>query len=221
VARQPDLADALALLGYGRLMSGRPVEALDPLVKAHEISPRQEYALMAAQAYVANRDLPSARQVLAVLAERGETPGIRQEARELLDEVTSAEHPQPGEASARAAAMERASATNWASGAMGLVPVFRTVGDGETREAGILQEIACSRDAVVLVVALPGRVTRFGAPEFINIAFINYRTDMTGSVSCGRRARPEKVYLTWRDGGPAGTDGRAVAVEFLPPGINP
>jgi tetratricopeptide (TPR) repeat protein len=219
VAQQPNLADALALLGYGRLVIGEHAAAVEALARAHAVSPRQEYALMTAQAYISNRNLEAARALLAVLAERGETPTLRQRAGDLLAIAVSVEHPPPGgpPTQTRAAADDAVAPRR----PEGIVPIFRIVEVGETRAAGVLREIACSREAVVLVVTLPDRELRVGAPEFINIAFVSYRPDLAGGVACGRRATPEPVYVTWKEGGPAGTGGRAVAVEFLPVGFTP
>jgi tetratricopeptide (TPR) repeat protein len=219
VERQPNHADALALLGYGRLVSGQHTPAVTALEKAHRISPRHEYAMLVAQAYIARRDLAAARKVLVLLAERGDSASIKAGARDLLERVTSIEH--PNAASESGTRTSGAAASPNAANAGGFVPIFRKVEEGESREAGILQEIACSREAVVLVVTLAGRAARFGATDFINIAFVSFRADLAGGVACGRRAAPEPVYVTWREGGPPGTDGRAVAVEFLPPGFAP
>jgi hypothetical protein len=129
------------------------------------------------------------------------------------------EHPQVAADSSRSGVPAPGSARTGASSR--LVPVLRTVGAGETREAGILQEIACSPAAIVLQVKLLDGVRRIGAPKFEQIAFISYRDDLAGGVACGPRREPEAVYVTWRPEGPPGTDGRAVAVEFLPDGFTP
>jgi tetratricopeptide (TPR) repeat protein len=221
VERQPNHADALALLGYGRLVTGDLAAAVQALAKAHDISPRHEYALLAAQAYLANRQLGDARRVLTLLADRGDSPSLKASARELLERTVSVEFPN-ATAERRTTSAGAPSTSRPSADAAGVVPVFRKVEAGETRETGVLQEIACSTNAIVLVVNLPGRVARFGAADFLNIAFISFRPELTGGVSCGRRASPEQVYVTWRDaGGPPGTDGRAIAVEFLPAGFTP
>ena len=98
-----------------------------------------------------------------------------------------------------------------------IVPVYREPGPGEQRTEGILEQIACTRGAVVLHVRTTDRLVRFHAPTLEQIEFITYRTDLSGKVSCGKRPAPDKVIVTWRAGEgdrvKAG-DGRAVAVEF-------
>lgn len=227
VAAQPDLADAHALLGYGHLVLGNRDQAVQSLTKAHTISPRQEYALMTAHAYAANREAAKARRVLNALVEHGESEGMRQQARDALERLSIYEHALAGETPSVAAAAA-ATASPDASGTTTstlrepiVVPVFREVRTGEKRLAGVLKEISCSREAIVLVVDAAGADLRVGAPEFTQIDFISYRDDLKGGVSCGRRAAPESVYVTWRADGPPGTTGRAVAVEFLPAGFKP
>jgi tetratricopeptide (TPR) repeat protein len=228
VAQQASLADAYALLGYARLVTGERSAAVTAYSRAYEISPRQEYALMVAQAHAGNRDAAKARNLLNALVEHGESDSIRQRAADLLERLRAIDHALAGDgpstASSRSSPNPLTSTASTSASPAGEpreTPVFRRVDTGETREAGVLQEIACSREAIVLVVSVAGRELRVGAPEFINIDFISFRSDLKGGVSCGRRAAPETVYVTWRAGGPPGTAGRAVAVEFLPAGFKP
>ena len=217
VAKQPDLADAHALLGYGRLVLGDRDGSVAAYARAYAISPRQEYALMTAQAHVANRDATRARRILTALVEHGQSEAIRQEARNLLDRLSAIDHTLAGDALPAAAA----SAASSAGDEPRFVPVFRRVRDGETRESGVLQEIVCSRDAVVFVVDISGRELRVGAAQFAHVELISYRPDLEGGVSCGRRTTPEPVHVTWRPDGPPATAGRAIAIEFLPDGVKP
>jgi tetratricopeptide (TPR) repeat protein len=228
VARQSSLADAYALLGYARLVTGDRSAAVTAYSRAYEISPRQDYALMVAQAHAGNRDAAKARNLLNALVEHGESDSIRQRAAELLERLRAIDHALAGDAPSAASSRSSPNPTTSAASTSTApaeaprgTPVFRRVEAGETREAGVLQEIACSREAIVLVVSAAGGELRVGAPEFIHIDFISFRSDLKGGVSCGRRAAPESVYVTWRSGGPPGTTGRAVAVEFLPAGFKP
>jgi hypothetical protein len=214
VALTPGMADAHALLGYGRLVCGQPVPSAAALAKAYAISPRSEYALMAAQAYIAARDFKAARKTLGPLVARGDSPEIRQSARDMLGYLVSIEHPAPGSPPVPPAT--GAPGGPPATAEANVIPIYREVRPGETREKGTLTEIACGRNGIVLTVAGSTREVRLGVARFEDVAFISYRTDLTGGISCGRRASPERVYATWRDGGPAGTDGLAVAIEFLP-----
>jgi hypothetical protein len=56
-------------------------------------------------------------------------------------------------------------------------------------------------------------VERFPSPDLTGIAFISYRTDLPGAITCAMRKPPDRVYLTWRADG---SRRRVVAVEFLP-----
>jgi tetratricopeptide (TPR) repeat protein len=230
VDSQKTFADAFALLGYAHSLADDYGKAVLALRKAYDVSPRHDYALMMAHAMLGNRDTKNARRLAATLAERGENPGIVEGARELLEHVTRAEKYQSEIAARNSVVAASPAAGDGAApppttapppDTPRLIPVFREVQGGETREVGVLQEITCSANAVVLVVKTAERTIRVGAPRFDRVEFIVYGDDLRGNVSCGARAAPESVYVTWRAGGPPKTDGLAVAVEFLPQGFTP
>ena len=56
-------------------------------------------------------------------------------------------------------------------------------------------------------------MARFRAEALDRVEFVSYREKSEGSVACGGRTPPDRVYLTAR---PGPLDGTAVAVEFLP-----
>ena len=61
------------------------------------------------------------------------------------------------------------------------------------------------------------RAAKYRAENMDAVQFLTYREDQTGTIQCGARTPPEKVYLTWRAAAAATAfDGIAVAVEFLP-----
>ncbi len=219
VALQPQLADAQMLLGLARLHLNDPAGALAPLNEAYALSPRHEYALLVAQAQLAARDLARARPLLASLAERGSSAGIRETAERLLALARDLER-------APAGATGRGPGLVWAVGPPGAearpsnaIPVLRTVRAGETREEGLLEAIDCVATGVRIQVRLPGRTLRLTAARLEDIEFISYRRDLTGAVECGPRV-PMGVHVTYRpavDRSAGDAAGTAVALEFLPP----
>jgi hypothetical protein len=103
-----------------------------------------------------------------------------------------------------------------------LIPVFRAVGDGEVREAGMFEGVECPRGGVIFKVRLPSKLLRVNAKAFDQVEFFSYRSEAPGQVACGARPKPERVYLTYRStGGAPGTDGVAVAIELLPDDYQP
>ena len=106
-----------------------------------------------------------------------------------------------------------------------LIPSRRKIQDGETRTYGLLTEIECRQQQIVLHVRAPGETLLLRAARFDAVDFISYRSTTPGTVSCGARRPAEDVYVTWRRGDasvPSGTSqGTAVAVELLPDGYVP
>jgi hypothetical protein len=95
-------------------------------------------------------------------------------------------------------------------------PVFRTQQDGEHRLEGVLERIQCSRDGVVFHVRTADGPELTTAARMEDVAFVTYRSDLSGIISCGPMAGDTRVYVTWRPD-PAATSARvAVAIEFLP-----
>ncbi len=103
-----------------------------------------------------------------------------------------------------------------------LTPVLRTLKEGEQRAEGSLEEIECRPGGIVIRVKSGDRMLRVSARRLDDVEFITYRNDLTGSVECGPRKPPDRVYVTWRRTSARDpqlsppTDGEAVAVEFLP-----
>jgi hypothetical protein len=103
--------------------------------------------------------------------------------------------------------------------------LLRDVQAGETRTYGVLTEIECGPQQIVLHVRAPGETLLLRAARFDVVDFISYRSATPGRVSCGARRPAEDVFVTWRrDEAPvaSGTSqGTAVAVELLPDGYVP
>jgi hypothetical protein len=93
-------------------------------------------------------------------------------------------------------------------------PVFREIGAGEERVEGVLTAIECRQGAIVFHLDGQSPATRLSAPSFDDVDFITYRSDLTGSVSCGPMKEPMRVYVTV--GPAAGGERVVVAVEVLP-----
>ena len=80
---------------------------------------------------------------------------------------------------------------------------------------GLLERIECPRAGVTIHVRQPDRALRFVATAFDAIEFLTYRDDLSGSIQCGPRKPADPVYITYVTDS-KGSDGRVVAVEFLP-----
>jgi tetratricopeptide (TPR) repeat protein len=95
--------------------------------------------------------------------------------------------------------------------------LLRAVQPGEQRVLGVLEAVECANGSVVFRVASNGRTLALRAAQFADVEFISYRVVPPGRDFCGPQKSRDRVYATYRpDGGTAGIDGIAVAVELLP-----
>jgi len=95
--------------------------------------------------------------------------------------------------------------------------VLRPVEAGEQRVLGTFEAVDCVNGAVVLRVAIDGRVLALQTKQLADVDFISYRSSMPSEVNCGPQKTRDRVYATYRPGGTtAGIDGQAVAIEVLP-----
>ena len=202
VARHPTHADALALLGYARLIGEQPAKAIDALSKAFAVAPRQEYALMVAHAYVANRNLAKARNLLTLLSTRGETEAVKDGARRLLDHISSMERGHAGTATA-GGGDGRPSPWNTAPRT---VPVFRQVAAGETRTAGVLHEILLlgRRHRPAREAAGPGGTDERAQVRGHRVHHLSRRPERRRCLRSARRARNRLLDVAARAAGNPG-----------------
>jgi hypothetical protein len=87
----------------------------------------------------------------------------------------------------------------------------------EQRTEGLLERLECGARGVTLHVRADGKALRFATATLRDLELISYREDVSGTVTCGPRVPPDRVYVTWipASGAPPTVLGRAVAVEFL------
>jgi hypothetical protein len=210
---KPDLPHAVALRA---LIAGPSDEGLALMKRARQLAPgRAPYAIWEAQYHTARAEFAEARQILTPMLSPRYPKETRDYARIAMDEAVAAQ-------------AERSRATppsllaqntlgRPAAGSGLVVPVFRELQPGEIRIEGSLERIECPRDGIILHVRIGDRAAKYRAENMDAVQFLTYREDQTGTIQCGARTPPEKVYLTWRAAAAATAfDGIAVAVEFLP-----
>ncbi len=230
---EPTFAGGVALLGVLTLGAGYEDEGEAALRRAFELQPgRIDVALNLAQLYARRGRFSEARALAEPIAARG-TLADREKARICLTRLAEAENRArlaQGARSApdgtraaeqtgtKAARSQEAVEANWGG------PSYREPQAGETRQTGFLEAIDCDAGGLVLRLRVTGRVLRFTAAQFEDVAFISYREDLKGKASCGPRNPADPVILTSRPpaksarpaaGKGARTDGVAVAVEFI------
>ena len=238
----PGSARAASMLAYAELVGGGDVAAaIGALERAVQLDPsREEYRLLLAQAQIREGEYDKATALLGPLMAAGRTAETRGEARRVLTEVgniraarAAGAAPPPIRSSlmaslatppppvppggSTAVPIDEAAVADLRklAGRAGLV--LRPVETGEERVLGTFEAIDCVNGAVVLRVAIDGRVLALQAKQFADVDFISYRSSTPGEVNCGLQKTRDQVYATYRPGGTtAGIDGQAVAIEVLP-----
>lgn len=221
-ASRPELPHPYALRA---MMLGSAEEALEAIRRARELAPgREQYALSEAQLWMRRGEFAEARKVLAPLLSPAYPPEIREPARTMMGRTVTMERSRTSAAAREDAGRQEGARqeapTTEAGGERAAHPpsrvthVFRELEPGEQRVEGILERIECRGTAPELHVRADDRTLRFKAPKLDTVEFITYRDELTGSVGCGPRTPPDRVYVTFTP--VAGSDGLVVAVEFLP-----
>jgi tetratricopeptide (TPR) repeat protein len=213
IQARPDLPHALALKA---LVLGPGDDGLATLKRARELAPGHEhYAIWQAQFHLDRGEFADARRLLAPLLSPLFPGDIREYARSIMGQVVTveqaaAERARTGDPAPRSAARPtqptQTGEVQW---------VFRVLQPGELRIEGLLERIECPRAGVTIHVRQPDRALRFVATAFDAIEFLTYRDDLSGSIQCGPRKPADPVYITYVTDS-KGSDGRVVAVEFLP-----
>lgn len=241
-AISPGSARAASMLAYAELAGGGDVAAaIGALERAVQLDPsREEYRLLLAQAQIRQGEYDKATALLGPLMAAGRTAETRAEARRVLTDVGNIRAardrgavPPPIRSSlmaslatppapvppggSTAVPIDEAGVADLRklAGRAGLV--LRPVEAGEQRVLGTFEAVDCANGAVVLRVAIDGRVLALQAKQFTDVDFISYRSSAPGEVNCGPQKTRDRVYATYRPGGTtAGIDGQAVAIEVLP-----
>jgi hypothetical protein len=216
---RPDLAHASHLLAGFALQEGDLDAARDASESAAFLAPaRFEYTLRLAEVFTRRKEYVKARSVLGPLMTNPAAAGVRERVRTQLASIAEAER-------AAAAAASTAAPVPDASPAGPLLDL-RRLQSGEERTAGVLARIDCDRKkGVTFHVRVESRTEEYRAVRFQDVEFVSYRDDLAGEVKCGARDTEDLVYVTWKEGAPAGAGAppskTIVALEFLPKDYKP
>jgi tetratricopeptide (TPR) repeat protein len=207
--RDPGLAQTLTALGALRLRQKRQQDALELFRQASAKDP----------VGVAGRRARTWLDTLEPRRRAGTGTPASPPASTPAPPPSGTPAPPPGSTPAPRAESSNPSAS---AAAPRTAPVLRLLKEGEQRAEGTLEEIECGPGGIVIRMKTGERTLRVSARRFEDVEFITYRDDLSGSVLCGPRTPPDRVYVTWRptsarqaQASPP-TDGEAVAVEFLP-----
>jgi tetratricopeptide (TPR) repeat protein len=221
-----DFADALGLLGEIEALRGQWAEAERAFHRALELVPdRAATVERLASVYIEQQKFDLARLTLTGFIERAgpenavlarawlaDLDGRELRARERAD-LARLVAETPGAEPMTAAPAAASSSPRY---------FFRVLQPGEMRSHGLLMAIDCTKTTASLLLKTVERTMRLHVEGLDKVDFIAYRNDLTGSVGCGPREAPLRVYVTWRPWPPAkarsdpAVAGTVVAVEFLP-----
>lgn len=201
------LATMRAFLNQGDYAAVRG--ALTPMVRANPAD--HEAALMLAEALLRLNDPDGARTLLGPVLAGGTDPR-KDQARALLAQLSEVRERSANPTPAPVAPPPPVVAKN-----QGLILQLRSLQPGEQRIQGALQGIECGRNGVVVVIGTPQGARRASAPSLASIAFVTFRSQTGGAITCGAQA-PAPALLTTRQ---EGTRTIAVALELLPDGYVP
>jgi hypothetical protein len=179
---------------------------------------RDEYVFLLARVLTREKEYAAARTLLGPMMSPVQPAEIRDYARRLMAFVGDVERVESGRefgAGPRAASAPADSASGGSTERpAGRRPNFRRTEANEERFEGVLDRIECSRGAVLFQMT-PAPPVRLVATTLSLVDFITYRTDLTGTVSCGPVKDSPRVYVTTKPGEREG-ERVVVAVEFPP-----
>lgn len=196
----PDDIYVVAMQGFVALLEGADFDRARTLLEtAVRLSPaRQDYHLLLAQVYIAQRHLPGVQALLGPLVGRGADARIRDQARILL-----------------ARAVADSSTTREALDAVSQALVLRPLDAGESHVLGTFERVECGAQGTLIHVRAGDRLIRVRTARLEDVDLINYRDDPVASIGCGAPAESLRVVVTFR--GALDKDAEAVALEFVPP----
>jgi Peptidase MA superfamily len=207
-AAQPDLAHARHVLAGFELLDDAAIgAAVDSSRRALALAPnRPEYAVRHAEALIRSGDFDTARYLLDRLLTNPQASPLHDLVRSHVEYIANVER--------AAADTPDVEGPRDASGRV-VVLHLRELKPDEERAAGMLTEVDCTADAVMLHVRINGEMAQFRAGQFQEVQFVTYRDELRGKIPCDVRDPEDLIYITWRR---AGSQKIPVAVEFLPAG---
>jgi tetratricopeptide (TPR) repeat protein len=209
-------------------------EARDETLKAIALAPgRTDFQLQLALIYLRERSTEQAgRSLLATVAEQTTEESVATRARGVIEELRerdtrAANAPflgTPGSSRRRdGGSLRNESVEVGPAGdkvrehteAAATELHLRKVQAGEERALGELVAMDCTSSGVRFHVRSGSGTIVAGAAKMEDVEMISF-LDTELAVKCGPHAPAERVYLTWKPGGPGSPVPTAVAVEFLP-----
>lgn len=225
---EPEFIEAYRLLAFVNLARDEFLDKAEELLgHALKLSPgRQDLMIILAQIHMRELKLQAARNDLEPILQSATDAKLREQARSLLDDIAYAEtqvrHPdylvrRKSEPSAEQPSTTDSSLQQQAHAPR---PWLAKRFKGE-RVRGLLTNIECMAEGVVLSVKVGNKTLRMHAAELRSVIFVTYISGLERTVTCGMRRIENQIVLTYRlSSDPRSTfDGEAAAIEFVPEDI--
>ncbi|HJQ32807.1 MAG TPA: tetratricopeptide repeat protein [Pyrinomonadaceae bacterium] len=221
----PGFVEPYKLLATVEMERGdRPEEAAAILTRALALSPRRaDLTLMLAQAHLLAGRFDDARNLAEPVALHSTDARLREQAGLLLTRISVRREEAERK---RAQAEEEARADREAPPAQPCDmplrggPQYKHLRFEGAQVCGRLSEIECDKAGVVFnIMTDAGATLRLRAGDLQAVRFVTYTTAVkTGRISCGPREQAARALVTYRPNRDerSGSDGEAVAVEFVP-----
>ncbi len=236
----PTFAEGYRLLAFINLVAGDKTDEAQSLLKrAIALEPgEQGHRFMLAQVYMQQRDYAAARQLLEGVIRAGD-PQTRAHAQQMLDTINSIETQaarwkRDDESRAKESAPEtnttdgppqlRRRESNTQSGESAAetdaprpsLPL-RLPRAGEEQVRGLLVNIDCTGDDILLTIRIGERLLKLQSPGLEDIEFVTYSPKISGDITCGTRKPENPVIVTYRPtkNTRARIDGQVIAVSFI------
>jgi hypothetical protein len=246
IALKPDFPESYHLLAFVNLVRNEQIdESIQMLKNALAISTgKLEYSFILAQLYERKEQFAAARQLLEPIARAGADPEAREHAQLLLDALRNREEQlasfkaaqekrRTNNAEAAPASDDedsdgssphllRREGSERGTGKEGLAEAIqnalRKPAQGEEQERALLVRIDCGPKGIVFNLKVGDRTLTLHAPDFNNLVFTTYTTEVKGEISCGPRQPANHVVVTYRPSKDprTKTDGEIIALEFVP-----
>ena len=219
----PGFPESYHLLAFVQLaLNERLDEAVALAQRALTLSPgRYEFVNVLAQIYLRQEDYKSARLTLEPFIRTSADRQIREQAQAMLKLVATLE-----ESARRKPSVEHnlknteTASANVAESDMTIRPirsVLRKRFEGE-RVRGLLTDVECMETGVLLSVTVGELTLKLHNNSLRRIIFLTYVPEIKGHLTCGTRTPANPAIITYRPlhNADAGSDGEAVAIEFIP-----
>jgi tetratricopeptide (TPR) repeat protein len=221
----PNFIEAYRLYAFASLVLNENLEMAEVMLRtALRISPdRQDLNFLLAQIHLRGLNFKSARNDLEPIIQRTWDTRLRDQASKLIEEIAIAEGGEDTDRRIEKNTSQQSATSDSLNQHQNytvrpkLVKRFK----GE-RVSGLLTNIQCLDNGVVLSVKVADREWRLFAPELRSVYFVTYVAGLERTVNCGARASRNLVVLTYnpitepRDK----YDGNAIAIEFVPEDID-